>query len=187
MKCLIADPSATQRRVIRNVLTQAGWDEIVEASDGKEALERFGAGDFRLAITEWDLPGFSGVDLVAHLRGNPETAEMPILMVTTRNTREDVVEAVRAGVRQYLLKPFSAEVLRNRIDEFGIAEEHVGKEGEQEQGPERSDAAPVQQAPAAEQHEVTPEQQTAPPGPQEVTSEQAEPQTEEPIEERKAA
>jgi len=103
------------RRILANALSRAGCEQILQASDGQQALEHCdGATD--ILVTAWDLPGLSGIELVRRLRANPDTGGIRILMVTTRNTREDVLEAVRAGVDGYLLKPLEPETLRRKID-----------------------------------------------------------------------
>jgi two-component system chemotaxis response regulator CheY len=115
MKCLVVDPSATLRRALRNTLKTLGAVEVIEAADGEQALERTGEG-VDLVITEWNLPVVSGVDLVKRLRANPATASLRILMLTPRNGKNDVLAALDAGVNAYLLKPFTAESLRNSIE-----------------------------------------------------------------------
>jgi len=128
MKCLIADPSVTQRRAIRNILQESGWEEIAETPDGKQALELCLTGGFDLLVTEWNLPGSTGIELVGALRENEATAKLPILMVTDRNGRQDVLDAVRAGVSAYLLKPFSAETLTGKIRQIVSPEGNEDKE-----------------------------------------------------------
>jgi len=117
MRCLVVDPSTTMRRIFRNSLRSVGCDEIIEASDGKNALELC-RGAIDAVITEWNMPGMSGVEMVKQLRANPETADARILMVTARNVKEDVIEATSAGVNGYLLKPFTPEALKLKIDEL---------------------------------------------------------------------
>jgi len=116
MKCLVVEDSATMRRVLANALRGAGC-EVVEASDAKHALERCGR-DIHAVITAWSLPGMSGVELVRALRANPETAGARVLMVTARNLKHDVLEAIAAGVDSYLLKPFAAEALHGKLVEL---------------------------------------------------------------------
>lgn len=115
MRCLVVDESATMRRIFRNALRAHGCDEILEAADSQQALERI-EGPLDLLITDWDLPGTSGLELVKQLRANEATAATPVLMVTARNARDDVQAAAQAGVSRYLLKPFAQETLRLRLD-----------------------------------------------------------------------
>lgn len=116
MKCLVVDPSTTMRRALANALHAAGC-QVVEACDGKQALERCSRDTFAI-LTAWNLPGMTGVELVRSLRANPETAGARVLMVTARNLQQDVLEAIAAGVDSYLLKPFTYEMLRLKLDDL---------------------------------------------------------------------
>lgn len=115
MKCLVVEPSATLRRAVRNALRVAGVEEVVEASDGPQALSLADA-SIDLVITEWTVPGVSGIDLVQRFRANPETSRAALLLLTSRNTKDEVMRAVQAGVNGYLLKPFTFEGLRQNIE-----------------------------------------------------------------------
>lgn len=116
MKCLVVDDSATMRRIVVNALKTIGWNDLVEAGDGKEALEKCD-GSIELVITDWNMPVMGGLDMVRALRTNPATAKLPILMVTTRSVKEDILQAVEAGVNGYVLKPFTPQVLKEKIDQ----------------------------------------------------------------------
>jgi two-component system, chemotaxis family, chemotaxis protein CheY len=116
MKCLVVDDSATMRRIVVNALKTIGWNDLVEAGDGKEALEKCD-GSIELIITDWNMPVMGGLDMVRALRANPATARLPILMVTTRSVKEDILQAVEAGVNGYVLKPFTPQVLKEKIDQ----------------------------------------------------------------------
>ncbi len=116
MKCLVVDDSATMRRIVVNALKTIGWNDLVEAGDGKEALEKLD-GSIELIITDWNMPVMGGLDMVRALRANPATAKLPILMVTTRSVKEDILQAVEAGVNGYVLKPFTPQVLKEKIDQ----------------------------------------------------------------------
>jgi two-component system chemotaxis response regulator CheY len=125
MKCLVVEESGTIRRILWNALHGLGCEEIVEAADGKQALERCDA-EVGLVVTGRNLPGLDGLELVKRLRQAAETAQVRILLVSARNTREDVMEAAQAGVNGYLLKPFTLDVLRQKLEELlqaGGAEE----------------------------------------------------------------
>ena len=116
MKFLVVDDSVTMRRIIINSLQRIGYGDIVEAADGQEALGKFEAGvDF--IITDWNMPNMSGIDFARAVRQRPAGAKLPILMVTTRSVREDIVTAVEAGVNNYVLKPFTPQVLKEKIDQ----------------------------------------------------------------------
>jgi two-component system chemotaxis response regulator CheY len=116
MKCLVVDDSATMRRIIVNALKTIGYTDVVEAGDGKEALANMDS-TIEMVITDWNMPNMGGLDLVKHLRGNPKTAKTPILMVTTRSVKEDILQALEAGVNSYILKPFTPQVLKEKLDQ----------------------------------------------------------------------
>lgn len=115
MKFLVVDDSVTMRRIIINALQRIGYSDIVEAADGREALTRFDE-TVGFIITDWNMPNMSGVDFARAVRARPEGHAVPIMMVTTRGAREDIVAAVEAGVNNYILKPFTPSVLKEKID-----------------------------------------------------------------------
>jgi two-component system, chemotaxis family, chemotaxis protein CheY len=115
MKCLVVDDSPTMRRIVVNALKAIGYTETLEAGDGVEALARCD-GTVGLIITDWNMPNMGGLDLVKNLRARPETTATPILMVTTRSVREDILTAVQAGVSNYIVKPFTPQTLKEKID-----------------------------------------------------------------------
>src|SRR5919197_3093539 len=116
MKCLVVDDSATMRRIVVNALKTVGYTDVVEAGDGKEALAKCD-GTIEMVITDWNMPNMGGLDLVKSLRANPKTAKTPILMVTTRSVKEDILQALEAGVNSYILKPFTPQVLKEKLDQ----------------------------------------------------------------------
>jgi two-component system chemotaxis response regulator CheY len=115
MRFLIVDDSATMRRILINSLQRIGFTDYVEAADGDEALSRFDA-SINCVITDWNMPNLAGVDFVRALREQEHGATVPIIMVTTRSVREDIIEAAQAGVNNYIVKPFTPLVLREKID-----------------------------------------------------------------------
>ncbi|HTE44455.1 MAG TPA: response regulator [Gemmatimonadaceae bacterium] len=115
MKFLVVDDSLTMRRIIINALERIGYTDAIEASDGHEALGRFDA-SIGFIITDWNMPTMSGLDFARAVRATPCGQSVPILMVTTRGAREDIVAAVDAGVNNYILKPFTPLVLKEKID-----------------------------------------------------------------------
>ena len=115
MKFLVVDDSLTMRRIIINALQRIGYNDAVEASDGKDALDKFDA-SIGFVITDWNMPNMSGIEFARAIRANPVGGSVPILMVTTRGAREDIVSAVEAGVNNYILKPFTPSVLKEKID-----------------------------------------------------------------------
>ena len=117
MKCLVVDDSATMRRIVVNALKSIGYDNVVEAGDGSDTLQKCD-GSIELIITDWNMPVMGGLDFVKALRANPAHAKTPILMVTTRSVKEDILQAVEAGVSSYILKPFTPQVLKEKIDQI---------------------------------------------------------------------
>ena len=117
MKFLVVDDSVTMRRIVINSLQRVGFKETVEAGDGVEALEQFDS-SISFVITDWNMPNMSGVDFARALRARPDGASVPILMVTTRSVREDILAAIEAGVNNYIVKPFTPQVLKEKIDQL---------------------------------------------------------------------
>jgi two-component system, chemotaxis family, chemotaxis protein CheY len=117
MKFLVVDDSATMRRIIVNSLQRIGHAECVEAADGREALDKFDD-SIGFVITDWNMPVMSGVDFARALRASSVGKAVPILMVTTRSVRDDIVAAVDAGVNNYIVKPFTPQVLKEKIDQI---------------------------------------------------------------------
>ncbi len=115
MKVLVVDDSSTMRRIVVNSLQKSGTYTIIEAENGEEALARY-TPDIGLVLTDWNMPVMSGLDFVKALRARPEAAGVPIIMVTTRGVREDVLAAVSAGVTNYIVKPFTPAVLKEKVD-----------------------------------------------------------------------
>ncbi|MEZ4457514.1 MAG: response regulator [Gemmatimonadales bacterium] len=120
MKCLVVDDSATMRRIVLNALKSIGVTEVVEAGDGNEGLQACDP-SIEFIITDWNMPNMGGLDFVKALRANPATAKTPILMVTTRSVQEDILQAVEAGVNGYILKPFTPQVLKEKIAQITTA------------------------------------------------------------------
>ena len=114
MRFLVVDDSATMRRIVVNCLQRVGFSDVVEASDGAEAMEKLASVDF--VITDWNMPKVSGAELTRAIRSNEETKLMPLIMVTARSVRDDILTAMEAGVDSYVVKPFTPQVLREKID-----------------------------------------------------------------------
>lgn len=115
MKFLVVDDSITMRRIIINALQRIGYTDVVEATDGREALERLDQ-SIGFIITDWNMPNMSGVEFARAVRGTLVGASLPMLMVTTRAAREDIIAAIDAGVNNYILKPFTPSVLKEKIE-----------------------------------------------------------------------
>ena len=116
MKVLVVDDFATMRKIVRNILKQIGFEDITEAEDGNAALRVIKSEPIGLVVTDWNMPNMSGLDLLKEIRSNSQTASLPVLMVTAEGLKENVMEAVKAGVNNYVVKPFTAEVLQEKIE-----------------------------------------------------------------------
>jgi two-component system, chemotaxis family, chemotaxis protein CheY len=116
MKILVVDDSITIRRIISNALKTVGFPETVEAVNGKDALEKLTSNKIDFIITDWNMPEMNGLDLIKEVRANSLYSSMPILMITTRGTERDVVEALQAKVNSYIMKPFTPQELKEKIE-----------------------------------------------------------------------
>lgn len=112
---LIVDDSPTMRRIIKNTLERIGFKASFEAENGKEALDQLALHPINFVITDWNMPEMNGLEFVTALRNTPEYAKLPVLMITTRGMKEDVLQAVQAGVNNYVVKPFTPETLEAKI------------------------------------------------------------------------
>ena len=116
LSILVVDDYATMRRIMRNLLRQIGISQVEEAEDGKSALEKLRSSTFDLIISDWNMLPMSGLDLLKEVRASTDLGALPFIMITAANTAENVVEAKEAGVSNYIVKPFTAETLRRKID-----------------------------------------------------------------------
>jgi len=115
IKILVVDDFATMRKVVRNLLKQVGYEDIVEAEDGVMALRALKSQKIDVIISDWNMPNMSGLELLKAIRDDSELAKTPFLMVTAEALQDNVVAAVKAGVNEYIVKPFTAEVLNEKI------------------------------------------------------------------------
>ncbi len=115
MKFLVVDDSATMRRIVINSLQRIGFSDTVEASDGQEALSKFDT-SINFIITDWNMPNMTGTEFTKVLRTIPHGVSVPVLMVTARSVKEDILTAMEAGVNNYIVKPFTPAVLKEKID-----------------------------------------------------------------------
>lgn len=116
IKILIVDDFSTMRRIIRNLLRDLGFSNTAEADDGNSALPMLKQGGFDFLVTDWNMPGMSGIDLLRAVRSDPDLASLPVLMVTAEAKRDQIVEAAQAGVNGYVVKPFTAQTLKEKLD-----------------------------------------------------------------------
>ncbi|MFL0808949.1 MAG: chemotaxis response regulator CheY [Agarilytica sp.] len=118
MKILIVDDFSTMRRIIKNLLRDLGFTNTQEADDGSTALPMLKSGDFDFLVTDWNMPGMTGIDLLKEVRSDGKLASLPVLMVTAEAKRDQIIEAAQAGVNGYVVKPFTAQVLKEKIDKI---------------------------------------------------------------------
>lgn len=118
LKFLVVDDYSTMRRIVKNLLHDLGYPNVAEADDGKAALPMLMKGGFDFVVTDWNMPGMAGLDLLKAIRADEKLKEMPVLMVTAEAKRDQIVAAAQAGVSGYVIKPFSAETLKQKLDKI---------------------------------------------------------------------
>lgn len=123
MKILVVDDMATMRKIIKNMLNKIGFTNIVEADDGATALPQIDSAielgePFEFVISDWNMPNMSGLDFLKKLRAREDTKKLPFLMITAEAEQSNVITAVQAGVNNYIVKPFSAQTLKEKIDKI---------------------------------------------------------------------
>jgi two-component system chemotaxis response regulator CheY len=118
MKFLVVDDYSTMRRIVKNLLHDLGYANVTEADDGATALPMLQAGNFDFLITDWNMPGMPGLDLLKAVRADARLAKIPVLMLTAEAKREQIIEAAQAGVNGYVIKPFTAVTLKEKIDKI---------------------------------------------------------------------
>ena len=126
MKFLVVDDFSTMRRIIKNLLHDLGYSDVTEADDGTTALPMLQQGEFDFLITDWNMPGMQGLDLLKAVRADARLSGIPVLMLTAESKREQIVEAAQAGVNGYVIKPFTATVLKDKIDKILDARSKAG-------------------------------------------------------------
>jgi len=118
-KFLVVDDSVTMRRIVTNSLKTLGYTNFVEAEDGRDALAKLGADNsINFVITDWNMPNMTGLELTLAIRGNAATEDMPIMMVTTRGVKDDIMDALKARVNNYVVKPFTPQILKDKLDQI---------------------------------------------------------------------
>ena len=118
MKILIVDDFSTMRRIIKNLLRDLGFTNTAEADDGTTALPMLKSGSFDFLVTDWNMPGMSGIDLLRAVRADERLKHLPVLMVTAEAKRDQIIEAAQAGVNGYVVKPFTAQALKEKIEKI---------------------------------------------------------------------
>lgn len=118
MNILVVDDFSTMRRIIKNLLHDLGYQNVSEADDGNTALPMLRSGKFDFLITDWNMPGMPGLELLKIVRADATLSKLPVLMLTAEAKREQIIEAAQAGVNGYVIKPFTAVTLKEKIDKI---------------------------------------------------------------------
>lgn len=118
MQILVVDDFSTMRRIIKNLLRELGFNNVAEADDGSSALPMLQTGKYDFLVTDWNMPKMPGIELLRAVRAEQKLASLPVLMVTAEARRDQIVEAAQAGVNGYVVKPFSAETLKEKIEKI---------------------------------------------------------------------
>ena len=118
IKVLVVDDMSTMRRILKNVLRQIGFSDIIESENGQDALKKLKAGDFGLVVSDWNMPVMPGIELLRAIRADSDLKTLPFLMVTGESQKENLIEAVQVGVSNYVVKPFTAEVLQGKLEKM---------------------------------------------------------------------
>ncbi len=115
MKFLVVDDFSTMRRIVRNLLKELGYTNVDEAEDGVVAMQKLTAGGFDFVVTDWNMPNMTGIELLRAIRGNAQLAALPVLMITAEAKKENIIEAAQAGASGYIVKPFTAATLAEKL------------------------------------------------------------------------
>ncbi|GIX36220.1 MAG: response regulator [Lysobacteraceae bacterium] len=115
MRILIVDDFSTMRRIVKNLLNDLGFTNTAEAEDGNAALAALRSSKFDFVITDWNMPGMTGIELLKAIRADPALGKLPVLMVTAEAKRDQIIEAAQAGVNGYIIKPFTAATLQEKL------------------------------------------------------------------------
>ena len=115
MKFLVVDDFSTMRRIVRNLLKELGFTNVQEAEDGVQGLTMLQAEPFDFVVSDWNMPNMTGIDMLRAIRANPALKHLPVLMVTAEAKRENIIEAAQAGANGYVVKPFTAGTLDEKL------------------------------------------------------------------------
>ncbi|MBG0778039.1 MAG: chemotaxis response regulator CheY [Desulfovibrionaceae bacterium] len=118
MTVLVVDDFSTMRRIVKNILRQIGFTRIEEADDGTTAWTTINRGGIDFVVSDWNMPQMTGIELLRKVRASEEFAKLPFLMVTAEAQQENIIEAAQAGVSNYIVKPFTADTLKAKIDKI---------------------------------------------------------------------
>ena len=118
MKILVVDDMSTMRRIVKNIMKQLGFANVEEAENGQDALDKLRAETFGFVISDWNMPVMTGIDLLRAIRADEKLKAIPVLMVTAEAQKGNLIEAIQAGVSNYIVKPFSAEVVQEKMNKI---------------------------------------------------------------------
>ena len=118
IKILVVDDMSTMRRIVKNIMKQLGFANVEEAENGEEALVKLRAESFGFIISDWNMPVMTGIELLRAVRADDKLKAIPLLMVTAEAQKENLIEAIQAGVSNYIVKPFTAEVLQEKMNKI---------------------------------------------------------------------
>lgn len=118
MKILVVDDFSTMRRIVKNILKQIGYENVEEAENGAVAYEKVKDGDFNFVVTDWNMPTMDGLEFLKKIRNDSSIKDLPVLMVTAEAEKAQVMTAIQAGVNNYIVKPFTAEVLKEKMEKI---------------------------------------------------------------------
>ena len=115
MKILVVDDMSTMRRIVKNILKQLGFSNMEEAENGQEALTKLRADSYGFVVSDWNMPIMPGIEMLRAIRADDKLKHIPVLMVTAEAQKENLIEAIQAGVNNYIVKPFTAETMQEKI------------------------------------------------------------------------
>jgi len=118
VRVLTVDDFPTMRRIVKNLLKQLGFENIDEAENGEDALKKLRSAEYGLVVSDWNMPVMEGIELLKNVRSDPQLKDIPFLMVTAEAEKEKVIEAIKAGVDNYIIKPFTGEVLKEKLEKI---------------------------------------------------------------------
>lgn len=117
-KILVVDDFSTMRRIVKNILKQLGYENLDEAEDGQQALSKLKGSSYDFVVTDWNMPNMTGLELCSAIRADDSLKEVPVLFVTAEAQKENIIQAVQAGASNYIVKPFTAEVLKEKKEKI---------------------------------------------------------------------
>lgn len=118
MKILVVDDFPTMRRIVRSLLKELGFNNVEEAEDGQEGLQKLASGEFEFVVSDWNMPNLNGLDMLKQIRADGALKSLPVLMVTAEAKKENIVAAAQAGANGYIVKPFTAATLEEKLNKI---------------------------------------------------------------------